>query len=173
MIPLYDAGGGGGTWLGRVWPWSPVGAGHVWSKSGEMCVVITGVLSCYHHGDTFHFPPEVPWSENLVPVFVNIGPGRLILVWHRDHEPLMLVSAWTLYKVLQCSQHIISFMAHGQTGRGIIVCCKASNLTSCFVSQLHSLARHLIDQPNAELSHCHRACWRKTWMEPDLPTNSP
>ena len=97
----------------------------------------------------------------------------LVLVWHPDHEPLMLVSAWTLYKVLQCSQHIISFMAHGQTGRGIIVCCNDSNLTSCFVSQLHSLARHLIDQPNAELSHCHRACWRKTWIKPDLSTNTP
>ena len=127
--------------------WSAVGAGHVWSTSGEMCVVMSGGCYHHHHGDTFHYP--VPWTENHVPAFVNIAPspGRLYLVWHHDHEPPMLVS---VYKVLQCSQHIISFMAHGETGRGIIVCCKASNLTSCFVSQLHSLARHLIDQWSAE-----------------------
>ena len=73
MIPLYDAGGGGGPDQAGSGPCTWSAAGHVWSKSGEMCGVMTGgwILSCYHE-DTFHFPPELPSTENIV---AGPGPG--------------------------------------------------------------------------------------------------
>ena len=136
MIPLYVAGGGGGTWLAPVCPAYLVNSLDMSGACLGKCVLSSrGVI--------------ITISANWLSISGDDGssttklsslPSDVVLCpcldWHHDHEPLMLVSAWTLYKVLQCSQHIISFMAHGQTGRGIIVSCKASksDILFCFVS---------------------------------------